>query len=203
MRRWAALTLVLSGCSGASTRSPEPTVLPLPHAALAGQEAAVLPLARIVAPSGEGWDSLLSDRAAVRATADSLIARALLEGAPDVSWIFPPALRAMAARNPAVSPDPDRIPTAGLAASNVSDVPDPLRGQLRTLVALAGGRYVLIPASLVYTAAPAGGGRAEVTAVLVDVRTGRVAARSMATGDGADPWSALEGALRRLVGEAP
>jgi hypothetical protein len=103
-------------------------------------------------------------------------------------------------------------------------VPDPLRNELRTLAALAGaggGRFVLVPAGLVYrrSAGPVdrrtGGaatrtgaeGRplatAELTVVMVDVRTGRVGFRTVARGDGDDPWTALTRAVKSLTPGLP
>src|SRR5881296_2337486 len=73
--------------------------------------------------------------------------------APEVNWLFPDELRRVARRAPGVAPNPDQMGTALLRAENLSVIPDPLRSQLRTLVALAGGgggRYALVPAALVY-----------------------------------------------------
>ena len=108
------------------------------------------------------------------------------------------------------------------------DVPDPLRTQLRTLVALAGGRFALVPAALVYRrsggravgrsgapqkpvsgdvgaqhAAPLHIAMAELSVVLVDTRLGKVVWRTVARGDGADPWAALTGALKSLTPGLP
>jgi len=101
-------------------------------------------------------------------------------------------------------------------------VPDPLRSQLRTLAAIAGGRYALVPAALVFrrTVAP-GDGRtvpgptappplphppvatAELSIVMVDVRLGRIDWRTIARGQGDDPWSALTRAVKNLTPGLP
>jgi len=62
----------------------------------------------------------------------------------------------VARRAPGIAPDPDQMGTPFLRASNVVDVPDPLRYQLRTLMGLVGGRYVLVPAGLVFRRQPIG-----------------------------------------------
>jgi len=94
---------------------------------------------------------------------------------------------------------------------------DPLRNQLRTLAAIAGGlRYVLAPAGLVYrhtairpygdTASSRPYGHtatAELTVVLVDVRLGRVAWRTVARGEADDPWTALTRAVKALTPGLP
>src|SRR6266516_1287305 len=128
-------------------------------------------------------------------------------------------------------PDPDQMGTAILLRGGGREeiVPDPLRHELRTLAALVGaggGRFVLVPAGLVFrrTGGPADGrtggaaeGRtggvgaqhaaplphglatAELTVVMVDVRTGRVGFRTVARGEGNDPWTALTGAVKSLT----
>jgi hypothetical protein len=92
-------------------------------------------------------------------------------------------------------------------------VPDPLRGQLRTLAALVGGgRYALVPAGLTYRRATASQhaaplphalATAELTVVLADVRTGRVGFRTVARGEGDDPWTALTRAVKNLTPGLP
>jgi hypothetical protein len=85
-------------------------------------------------------------------------------------------------------------------------VPDPLRSQLRTLSALAGsggGRYALIPAGLIFRRAVGAVATAELTVVMVDVRTGRVGFRTVARGEGGDPWTALTRALKSLTPGVP
>jgi hypothetical protein len=98
-------------------------------------------------------------------------------------------------------------------------VPDPLRNELRTLAALAGaggGRYVLVPAGLILrrsggavaapgpsAAGPPGVGTAELTIVIVDVRTGRIGFRTVARGEGDDPWTALTRAVKSLTPGLP
>jgi len=90
-----------------------------------------------------------------------------------------------------------------------------------------GGRYALVPAALVYrrpavatggqadrrpgvaAARPAAGpsdrpvATAELTVVMVDARTGRVGFRTIARGDGDDPWSALTRAVKNLTPGLP
>jgi hypothetical protein len=144
---------------------------------------------------------------------------ALLPGRhPEVTWVLPPELRRAARRAAGLAADPDQLGTALLRADRLVEVPDPLRSQLRTLVALAGGRYALIPAALVYrrvqgadslsdtiaTVRPAGPmARAELSLVLVDVRLGRVGWRTTARGEGDDPWTALTRAVKALNPELP
>ena len=71
------------------------------------------------------------------------------------------------------------------------------------LTGVAGGRYALVPASLVFTVTEEGRGRAELTLVIVDVRTGLVGWRTVAHADGDDPWLALRAALKTLTPGLP
>ena len=149
---------------------------------------------------------------------------ALLQArAPEVSWVLPDELRRAARRAPGIAPDPDQMGTAILLrGGKLEVVPDPLRSELRTLAALAGsggGRYALIPAGLIYrrtvvpdcrgtacrapTAPGAPVATAELTVVMVDVRTGRIGFRTVARGEGDDPWTALTRAVKSLTPGLP
>ena len=66
-------------------------------------------------------------------------------------------------------------------------------------MALAGGRYVLIPAAVAFIRMPDGAIRAELSAVLADVRSGRVDWRTLVKGLGATPEAALVAALEFML----
>jgi hypothetical protein len=99
--------------------------------------------------------------------------------------------------------------------SGLTTLPDPLRGQVRTLAALSGGgggRHVLIPVALIFRRPPAtpgaphpvvGIGMAELALVLADVRTGLIEWHTMATGEGEDPWAALTRAVKKVTPGLP
>ena len=192
-------------------KGPAPAA-PLPTGGMAGQQVSVLPLTLVAAEEELHWDDALADRRAALARADSVIEAMLRARAPEVNWLFPDELRRAARRAPSVAHNPDQMGTAMLRAENISVVPDPLRSELRTLVALAGsggGRYALIPAALVYrrsgTPEKASGdsGTAELSIAMVDVRLGRVDWRTVARGDGDDPWSSLGRAMKSVTPGLP
>jgi len=202
-------------------KGPAPAA-PLPTGGLAGQQVSVLPLTLIAAEEELHWDTSLADRRAALARADSVIEALLRARAPEVNWLFPDELRRVARRAPGVAPNPDQMGTALLRAENLSVIPDPLRSQLRTLVALAGGgggRYALVPAALVYRrpgapekalgavgaqhAAPLDSATAELSMAMVDVRLGRIEWRTVARGDGDDPWSSLGRAMKSVTPGLP
>ena len=220
--------VVAAACGhGSQTPTPEPTA-PLPTAGIAAQQVGITPLTLIVAEDSLHWQALLGERRAALAKSDSVIGTLLTTRAPEVTWLLPDELRRAARRAPGIAPDPDQMGTAILLRGGGREeiVPDPLRHELRTLAALVGaggGRFVLVPAGLVFrrTGGPADGrtggaaarptarppdrpsATAELTVVMVDVRTGRVGFRTVARGEGDDPWTALTGAVKSLTPGLP
>jgi len=210
-----ALAAACAGHSADQTAGPKPTA-PLPTAGLAGQPVSLFPLTLIAAEDSLHWDVRLGDRHAALTKADSVIGTLIKARAPEVTWVLPEELRRVARRAPSVATDPEQMSTALLRAENVVAVPDPLRSQLRTLAAIAGGRYALIPAALLYhrtvgpsdsltarPTTPVGVATAELIVVMVDVRLGRVGWRTVARGEGDDPWSALTRAVKSMTPGLP
>lgn len=193
--------LQLAGCSARRPADTTPqSTAPLPTAGLAGQKVVVFPLTLIAADESLGWREPLTPRRAALDRADSVIGDMLTSRSPEVTWVLPPELRQAARRGVGVASDPDQMATSILRSPGLRQLPDPLWSQMRTLVAIAGDRYVLVPASLIFLPATQGatGGLAELTLVLADVRTGAIGWRTVARGEGADPWTALERALKGL-----
>lgn len=200
---------------GACGHKPSPTpagpqaTAPLPTAGISGQQVIVLPFTLIAAEDSLRWEGALGNRRVVLGRADSIALTLLQARAPEVNWLGPEELRRAARHAPGIAPDPDQMGTAILRARTLEVVPDPLRSQLRTLAALAGNggsRYAFVPAALVFkrtgTAVPPVG-LAELTIVLADTRTGRIGWRTVATGEGTDPWSALTRAVKSLTPGLP
>lgn len=190
--------------------TPVPTA-PLPTAGLAGQRVALTPLALVAAEDTLRWDALIADRRTTLDKSDSIIATLLTARAPEVTWVAPAELRHVARRAPGIAADPDQMGTPFLRAANIVDVPDPLRYQLRTLMGLVGGRYVLVPAGLVFRVARPGAtprgspavATAELSVVLIDSRVGKIGWRTVARGAGEDPWTALTRAVKSLTPGLP
>ncbi len=207
------LLLACLSCGGKKSDQP-PTPLPtapLPTAGLTGQRVALTPLALVAAEESLHWDALIGDRRTTLDKSDSIIATLLGARASEVTWVGPAELRHIARRAPGIAADPDQMGTPFLRATNIVDVPDPLRYQLRTLMGLVGGRYVLVPAGLVFRvarpgAAPGGSpaaAAAELSVVLIDSRVGKVGWRTTARGEGGDPWTALTRAVKSLTPGLP
>lgn len=198
-----------SACGGkksSQTPAPVPTA-PLPTAGIAGQRVALTPLALVAAEDSLHWETLLADRRATLDKCDSILGTLLAARAPEVTWAGPAELRRIARRAPGIVTDPDQMGTPLLRATNIVDVPDPLRSQVRTLMGLVGGRYALVPAALVFrrTVGQSDGptATAELAIVLIDSRVGRVGWRTTARGEGDDPWTALTRAVKNLTPGVP
>jgi hypothetical protein len=194
----AALGAVACAKPKADPNVPPPTI-PLPTAVLAGQRVTLYPLTLVAAVEELQWNLALGSRAARLATADSLLAEYLKERAPEATWVLPDELRRHARQAPGMLGDPDQMGTAVLRDPKMEEVPDPLRSQMRNLTGVAGDRWALAPASLVFTRTPEQLGRAELSIVLIDVRNGLVRWRTVATGEGSEPWAALRVALGKLL----
>jgi hypothetical protein len=207
LKNKSLVLLAAVACGGhaapATAPAPAPTQ-PLPIATLVSMHVPVLPLTLIAADDSLHWSARLAHARAMLDSADSVIGSLFKARAPEVNWVLPPELRAQARMSPSFATNPDQLGGALLRSDRVVDIPDPLRSELRTLVAIANARYALVPAALVYRVAGAAGETtAELTVVIVDARLGRVGFRTVARGDGPDPWSALTHAVKALTPGVP
>jgi hypothetical protein len=190
---------------GAATGLPlaaqkKPVTQPIVAAAVAGQTIAVLP-ANLVTIDSTVKDSTIRQRSPVQLHrwVDSVVIESFAARAPDVKWISAFDLRKIYRRNAGLLPDPDQMGQSMMKTWALTIVPDPLRGNLRRLLAVANGsRYAFIPASLLFAIDSTGGLKAELAAVLADVRTGKVVWRSVAKGSGGTPGQVLGKALATI-----
>lgn len=192
------LAVALAACGSGAPATRPVAVEPLATVALAGAPVIVPPVTMILGEPGLPPGTLPAERAAALTWADSTIGDLLQRRAPEVRWILPPELRRIARRSPGVVHDPDQMGQAALRVPTLRTVPDPLRGHLRTLMALAGGgRHAFVPAALL-VAPDSAGLRVRLVAVLTDGRTGAVVWRADSDGVGSNLAAALEAALARI-----
>ena len=203
---FAVMLALLSFSCAAGAQQPAPVpppapgkpVAPVPTEALAGQSVAVMPITLVAADPALQSDTVYApyrDRRTALLWADSLIGEAFAGRAPEVRWVLPPELRKVARRSPGIVSDPDQMGQAMLRSPKMREVPDPLRSSLRNLMAVVGGRVVMVPASLGFGRQADGRLRADLALVIADTRNGKVLWRSQAVGSGADPREALDAAL--------
>lgn len=179
-----------------------PPVAVLPTGSLSGQVVAVLPLTLVAADPALQADTAYAkyrDRRSAVLRVDSLFGEGLEARGPEVKWVLPPDLRKIARRAAGFVEDPDEMGQAILRAPKLIVVPDPLRSSLRSLMALAGGRFALVPAALGFGSETDGQVRAELSLVLADSRTGKVFWRSLALGRGKSPDEALNAAIAAVL----
>lgn len=195
-----AATLV-SGCaSSAPAQRPAPVPEPLMTAGLAGASVIVVPITMVVAEPGLPGGTLLTDRTALLRWADSVIGETIQERAPEVRWILPPELRRVARRSAGLVADPDQMGQAVLRQTSLRTVPDPLRGYLRNLMAVAGGgRHALVPAALIYRPGPDGTVTVTLAIALADGRSGAVLWRTEVEASGTTAAEALRAALAVIL----
>jgi hypothetical protein len=187
-------------------KPPVPAV-GLATSGLAGQMVVVLPLTMVVSdpslPGGSGPKA----RAATIRWADSLLADMLGERGTEVKWIFPADLRRTAQRAAGLMPSPDQMGQAVMRSPGLKEIPDPLRGYVRQVLALSGGaRFAFIPAALYLSSAPGDSIVVQLSAVLTDGRLGQVLWRTLARGQGETAGDAFHAALATIIppdGAAP
>ena len=186
----------------AAPPAPPQQVLPVPTQALVGQNVALMPITLIAPDPALQADTIYApyrDRRTTLLWADSLIGDAFSARAPEVRWVLPPELRKVARRSPGIVGDPDQMGQAALRAPKLRELPDPLRSSLRNLMAVVGGRVVMVPASIGFGRQADGQIRADLALAAADTRTGKVLWRSLAIGSGANPQEALAAALAAVL----
>ena len=186
--RAEAATPVVAAASG-ETRSAQGE---RPLAAVASQRVVVMPV-QSVRGDTLGWLRAMS--ADYRETLDDEIAFAIGERVPGRGWVFGPAVVRNAARNQPHAGEPRglSVPLLEKARRTPEDpVAEPLASQLRTLVALGGGRFALVPVEARFEPAAAGatsGARLALDLALVDARTARLLWSGTVRGDAASTFS--------------
>ncbi|HEU4564447.1 MAG TPA: hypothetical protein VFS05_07360 [Gemmatimonadaceae bacterium] len=201
------LVALAAACSSRPAAQPEEQVAPLgahPLAGLAGQQVVVLPVRYLRPADSLGWAAQVGDPRAYLAKVDDEIAFAARDRGAAPTWVWPEEITRLARRNAAYAPDPHNIaadPLRGAQVkrqSTVSILADPLRSQLRQLVALRDARYALVPVELRFEPRGDGTGRAVLHWVVVDARAAQVV---MAGDIATDPAPSLTPAIAAGIGE--
>ncbi|HEX6631066.1 MAG TPA: hypothetical protein VF048_08240, partial [Gemmatimonadaceae bacterium] len=152
-----------SGAPGPATAEAAPAARPL--AGLRGQRVLLAPVQRITAPDSLGLRTEALDRE---------LGFALGERGLGATWADAATARRLAAQNPTYASDPSMLPLSRARPLRAGDeVQDPLASQLRALVALHDGRFVVVPTELGVTE-EGGTRRAVLHLALVDARGAQV-----------------------------
>lgn len=121
--------------------------------------------------------------AGVRGDADAELAFALSARAPTVQWILAPELERALARSPSVQARTRGLPVGNFLVAEVQRVGDPLFGELIRMAALVDAEVALLPVRAATEGAPGQDPRAQMSAALIHVRTGRVLWFGIVEGD--------------------
>jgi len=188
-----------------TTAPPKPkTQTKMPPAAamntmgIAGQLVGVLPSTLVVARDSLAGKSPFTDRASSNHWVDSLLGESMMMRAPEVNWKLPAQMRSIARRAPGIAADPDYLGQAALRDPQIVKVPDPMISNLRTLMGIAGGRFVFVPASFSFQHDSTGAVEARGNFVGIDTRAGDVIFRSYIIASGATPAAAVDSMLAIL-----
>lgn len=169
----------------AAMAQKHPVTQPLATAAVVGQGVALLPINMVVIDPNVPTGTVSQDRATLIRWTDSLLADGAESRVPEVKWVPPNELRRVARRSGGLLADPNQMGQSVMRSWGLTVVPDPLRSNLRKLLAVAGGwRYALIPAALIIKNDSTGQLEADLSILLADTRTGKVVWRSVAKGRG-------------------
>lgn len=203
----ALLVALAAACSSRPAAQQEDQVAPMPSrplAGLAGEQVVVLPVRYLRPADSLGWAAQAGDSRAYLAKVDDEIAFAVRERGSAPTWVWPEEITRLARRNVSYAPDPHVIAAEPLKSaqvkrrSSVELLADPLRSQLRQLVALRDARYALVPVELRFEPRDGGTGRAVLHWVVVDARAAQVV---MAGDIATDPAPALTPAIAAGLGE--
>lgn len=197
---FALVTVVASLAAAQSVLAQKrPVTQPLVVNAVAGQGVAIVPVNMFLIEPEVPPGTFALARPALLRWVDSVLFEGASSRAPEVKWIPPQELRRISRRAGGLMPDPDQMGQSIMRSWGMSSVPDPLRSNLRRLLAVAGGsRYAMIPASVVFTSDSTGALAVDMAVLLADVRTGRVVWRSMAKGSGGTPDQVLGKAVKTI-----
>jgi hypothetical protein len=199
---------LLGGLAQAQSSMPEPKPLTKPKTpppialntqGIAGQVVGVLPATLVVARDSLIGKPPFTDRTVATHWVDSLVGDALMMRAPEVNWKLPQQLRSMARHAPGIAADPDYMGQSALRSPELKKVPDPLISNMRTLMAIAGGRFMLVPAAVSFHHDSTGAVVTALNLVGVDTRLGDVIFRSYIIAPGKTPAEALDSAMTILL----
>lgn len=142
---------------------------------LAGQSVLVLPTQFLSFGDSLGWRTSVQRRAEYLAGLDDEIGFALAERGLSRKWTFANAISRVARNNSTVVADPHGLSAESVRGRIAIDetVKEPLGSQIRSLLALVNGRFVLLPVDL-KTESSNGTGVAVLKVMLIDARLAKV-----------------------------
>jgi hypothetical protein len=181
------------------TKPKLPPAMALNTQGIAGQVVGVLPATLVVVRDSLIGKPPFTDRTATVHWVDSLFGESLMMRAPEVNWKLPAQLRSMARHAPGIAADPDYMGQSALRSPEIKKVPDPLISNMRTLMAIAGGRFMLVPTAASFHHDSTGAVVMALNLAGVDTRLGDVVFRSYIITSGPTPTVAMDSAMAILL----
>ena len=168
---------LLYSCASSSGARQETATAPAasPLAGMVGRQMLVLPAQYLsVANAGGGWDIVPAGQSLLPIL-DEEIADTFRKRGVKNNWTFAREITESADRNGGLAGDPRNLGAAGIRAVKAGDtpLPEPLAGQIRTIVALTSARYVLLPLE-VHLDLRDNERKGSLRLLLIDSRTSRV-----------------------------
>ncbi|HUF50039.1 MAG TPA: hypothetical protein VMN60_04365 [Longimicrobiales bacterium] len=210
VRATRALLLLVLWCAACARASPPSAELPQrPFPDMGGRAVMLLPLQNatpLVALTATA-DTTRAPAALdepVRAAVEAELAYWLPSSGPRVQWVLPAAVERAVQRSPAIEVRVRDLAIRDFLRARMTQVGDPLYGELRRLAVLLDARYALLPIGAVWLPEQGGGGRIHVALALIDTLGGAVLWSGVAAGtagaidDPAVAASAAE-AVARLI----
>lgn len=173
------LAVLLTGCASAhpaaQPASGTTSEVQRPLERLVGQAIIVLPTQYLAFGDSLGWRSAITRRADYLAGLDDEIGFALGERGLSRKWTFANAISRAARKNSTVIADPHALSAESLRGHIKLEetLAEPLGSQIRSLLALETGRFVLLPVEL-KTESANGTGVAVLKLMLIDARLAKV-----------------------------
>jgi hypothetical protein len=175
--RLPILAVLLAGCASAHPATPASAdaASKRPLERLAGQSIVVLPTQYLSFGDSLGWRAAVVRRADYLAGLDDEIGFALGERGLSRKWTFANAITRAARNNSTVISDPHALSAESLREpiGLEETLKEPLGSQIRSLLALENGRFVLLPVEL-KTESANGTGVAVLKLMLIDARLAKV-----------------------------
>ena len=181
-----------------------------PLASLADARVVVVPVQSLRGGDSLGFATAAGEPRAYLALLDDEIAFALDERKLRPAWATGPEAARMARRNPTFGVDAYALDAGELRTDPKKGGPEltpALSGKLRSLAALHGGRYVVVPVELRFAAAR-DGGRAVLRVVAIDARAAQLVWSGDVAGDPSPSFSpalaaSVAGRFADLITAAP
>ncbi len=168
---WVACGLV-SSCSGGTGETPPSAGFGM----LSGRTVLILPVQYVQRVPG-GWVGGASNEREAARQADTELTFALSERGGRAVWVTPDQQVATLKRRPSIEADPYALSAdeARREGSDLEDVKDPLRSEIRMLAALFDCRYAILPLEIGYEFdEETQSGQLGILTLLVDVRRAQV-----------------------------